>query len=118
MDLTGASLPTTKRGNKYILVVKDSLTRYVEIYPLKNKEPVSVAQLLVDHIYCRHGSISTLVSDQGTEFLNKVITQVCALLRINKVTTAPHAPRSDGLVENHNRTLKDQLAGYTSAFQD
>ena len=118
MDLTGASLPTTKRGNKYILVVKDSLTRYVEIYPLRNKEPITVAQLLVDHIYCRHGAISTLVSDQGTEFLNKVITQVCALLRINKVTTAPHAPRSNGLVENHNRTLKDQLAGYTSAFQD
>jgi hypothetical protein len=118
MDLTAAALPTTRRGHEYILVLKDALTRYVEVFPIKDKKPLTIAQIIVDHIFCRYGAISTLVSDQGTEFVNSVIKQLTALLRTQRILTTPYSPRSNGLVEAQNRTLKDNLAVYTNSFQD
>jgi hypothetical protein len=43
--------------------------------------------------------------------------QVCILLGINRTNTTAGNPRSNGLVENHNRTLKDMLAQYVNAYQ-
>jgi transposase InsO family protein len=117
IDLTGP-FNETSRGNKYILVVKDALTRYVEVHPIKNKEPISVAKVLVDQIYCRHGAIGTLISDRGGEFLNNLCDHVSALLQIRRVCTTPHNPRSNGSVETFNHTLKDMLSNYVTAFQD
>ena len=36
----------------------------------------------------------------------KIINHV---FRVNRISTTPYNPRSNGLVENHNGTLKDQL---------
>jgi transposase InsO family protein len=103
MDLTAQALPRTKSGNEYILVVKDRLTRYVELFALKNKEPLTVARALLQ-VFSRHGAIRNLVSDQGGEFLNKTIEQLSALLTIKRFTTTPYVPRANGQVENHNLT--------------
>jgi hypothetical protein len=117
MDLTAQALPETQSGNKYILAVKDKLTRYVELFALKNKNPLTVARALLQ-VFIRHGAIRHLVSDQGGEFLNKTIEQFSALLTIKRFTTTPYVPRANGQVENHNLTLKDQLSAYCNAFQD
>ncbi len=50
-----------------------------------------------------------IVSDKGNEFVNQLLENVSKILGINKVSTTPYNPRSDGFVENHNKTLKDQL---------
>jgi transposase InsO family protein len=117
IDLTGANLPSTTTGNKYILVLKCSLTRYVEIYAIPNKSEITIAQILVDKIYHRHGAPAWMISDQGTEFVNEVIKQVTLLLGMNRSTTTAGNPRSNGLVENHNRILKTMLAQYVNAYQ-
>jgi hypothetical protein len=46
MDLLGP-LPESRRGNKYLLVVSDYFTRWVEAYPLPNSEAIAVAQVFV-----------------------------------------------------------------------
>jgi hypothetical protein len=53
-DLTGP-LVSTKSGFKYILVVKDYLTKYVWLFPLKFKTAEEVAEKLVNEIICRFG---------------------------------------------------------------
>ena len=118
LDLTGANLPTTPRGNRYILVLKDSLTGYVEIYAIKDKSELTVANVVVDKIYCRHGAPAKICTDQGTEFLNKLLDQIYALLAIGRMRTTPANPQANGLVENHNRTLKEMLGSVTAASQD
>jgi hypothetical protein len=50
--------------------------------------------------------------------LNKLLTQICILLNINRVSTTGGNPRSNGLVEQHNATLKDMLAVFVNAHQD
>ena len=90
MDLTGP-FPKSDAGNQYVLVVKCALTRYAEVIALPNKESRTVAQALVQAVYLRHGSITTLVSDRGTEFTNETMRGVAEILK-TKNESAPHRP--------------------------
>ena len=85
MDLTGP-LTESKQGNKYILVIKDALTRYVEAVPIKNKSAEEVVNAFITVIIYRHGAVGWLISDNGREFLNKLFIQVAQLLNIKHTT--------------------------------
>ena len=53
-----------------------------------------------------------MVSDRGNEFVNQLLTNVSKAIDINRISTNPYNPRADSSVENHNKTLKDQLFHY------
>jgi hypothetical protein len=116
VDLTGP-LPQTKGNHKYIMVIKDYLTKYVWLIPLKTKGAVEVAEAFVGEFVCQAGIPGRLVSDRGNEFVNKLLSNVSRILGINRVSTTPYNPRSDGFVENHNKTLKDQLYHYVDTLK-
>ena len=118
LDLTGDGLPRTKSGNKLILVLKCSLTRYVEIVAIPAKHELVIARVLVERIYLRHGAPGVIVTDKGPEFVNQLCTQLCILLNIGRISTVAYNPRSNGLVEQHNHTLKAMLAVYCNRYQD
>ena len=108
VDLTGP-LPLTRLKNRYIMVIKDYLTKYVWLIPLKTKSAMEVAEAFVGEFVCQAGVPGRLVSDRGNEFVNQLLTNVSKIMGINRISTTPYNPRADGFVENHNKTLKDQL---------
>ena len=108
-DLVGP-LPESESGNRYILVVADYFTRWVEAFPLPNQEAETVATKLVDEVFLRFSIPEQLHSDQGRQFESHLIKEICKLLRVNKTRTTPYHPQGDGLVERFNRTLLNMLA--------
>jgi hypothetical protein len=86
VDLTG-KLPETASGNQYIMVVKDKLTKWVELFALRHKTALEVAITLVDEIFMRYGPVQVIITDRGTEFINFTMKEVCMLLRIRKINT-------------------------------
>ena len=112
VDLTGPFNKTKDGKNKYIMVIKDYLTKYVWLIPLATKGAVEVAVAFVGEFICQAGIPGRVVSDRGNEFVNSLLNNVSRILNINRVSTTPYNPRSDGFVENHNKTLKDQLFHY------
>jgi len=108
VDLTGP-LPMSKMGNRYIMVIKDYLTKYVWLIPLKTKTAKEVAEAFVGEFVCHAGIPGRLVSDRGNEFVNQLLTNISRVMGLARISTTPYNPRSDGFVENHNKTLKDQL---------
>jgi hypothetical protein len=115
LDLTGELPATDGNGNRYIMVVKDFMSKYVWIFAIPNKEAETVADILVSEIYSVFGAPQCLVTDNGTEFKNRLNNRLSKLYRVNKIHTTPYVPRSNGLVEQHNRTLKDQLFHFVNA---
>lgn len=113
MDLTG-ELPMTNQKNKYILVVKDFKTKFTWLYPIPNKEKETIVDLIVTKFIAEWGTPKLLVSDKGTEFKNKHMKEVTDLLKIQKINTTPSNPRSNGLVEQHNSTMKDMLSHFVN----
>ena len=112
VDLLGP-LPESKNGNRYVLVIGDYFSRWMEALPVPNQEASTVAEKLVDEVFLRFSPPEQLHSDQGRQFESNLVREVCKLLHINKSRTTPYHPQCDGLVEQFNRTLLHMLATCT-----
>ena len=99
----------TVRGNRHVLVCVDALTRFVELVPLTGKTAGEVATALFDRIFCRYSAPQLIISDNGTEFNNALVSELCDILDINKVNILPYHPPSNGLVERVNRKVLDTI---------
>ena len=107
MDIVGP-LPRSRAGNRYILVFCDYGTRYPEAVPLRNIDAEHVAEELVK-LFSRVGIPSEILTDQGPNFMSKLLAEVYRLLSVKAIRTSPYHPQTDGLVERFNHTLKTML---------
>ena len=71
-DIMGP-LPTSTKGNKYILVITDLFTKWVEAFPLKDATTNTLVTIMLNEIVCRYGVLSSLHSDQGASLCSGVI---------------------------------------------
>ena len=117
MDLLDMSI-TTPKGNRYVLVMVDCFSRWTEACPLPNKTALAVADAFFQHIVCRFGMPSVIHSDQGREFENNLMQELCLSCGAHKTRTTPYHPASDGLVEWFNRTLLMMLAMFAGENRD
>ena len=104
MDILGP-LPETDSGNKYILVIGDYFTKWIESFPIPDQEAETVARVLVQEFICRYGIPKEIHSDQGRNFESKVVAEMCKMLGIKKTRTCPLHPQGDGFIERFNHTL-------------
>lgn len=117
VDVLGP-LPKTIRENKYIVVVTDYFSKWVEAIAVPNQEATTIADVLINSIITRFGVPNEIHSDQGKNFESKLIQLICERLSINKTRTTPYRPQSDGQTERFNRTLLDALAKLSDAQKD
>ncbi len=117
MDLAGPFRKSGPEQYQYIMVIKDYLTKFCVMYPIRTKEAPDVMVRLTEFIV-NFGPPEKLVTDRGTEFENYLIKGMSELLGIHKKRTTAYNPQADGLAENHMRTIKDMLATCVSTSQD
>ena len=108
-DIMGP-LPTTESGNKYILVVTDLFTKWVEAFPLRETSSSTLAMVLVDEVISRFGVPNVLHSDQGANFCSEVIKGFAAYWELRRLGHLPIILKEMGQVERFNRTLEAILA--------
>ena len=116
VDILGP-LPASRKGNRYIVVFTDYLTRWCEAFPVPSVEATVIARLLVDEVISRHGAPKVLLSDRGKNFLSKLVAEVCKIFQIHKVNTSSYHAQTDGLVERFNSTLCQSLSMYVAKDQ-
>ena len=117
MDIFDMSV-TTDKGNRYVLVIVDSFSRWTEACPLSNKTAVAVVDAFFQLIICRFGMPAVIHSDQSREFENHLMQQLCLLLGAHRTRTTPYHLASDGLFESFNRTLHVLLAMFAGEHRD
>ena len=91
----------------------DYATRYPEAIPLRNVSSKVVADALIQY-FSRVGIPDELVSDQGSNFLGYLKTQLYEQLGISKIRTFVYRPEANGLVERFNGTLKHVLKTFVN----
>ena len=95
-------------GFVYALVVTDYATRYAIIVPLRTRTAQEVADALMRHIIAYFGPPDEILSDNGPEFRG-VVQALSDLMGVKRSWSTPFHPRTNGLTERFNRTLKGML---------
>ena len=61
------------------------------------------------NIICRFGVPHSIVTDNGKQFDNPALKEMCQKLGIHKLFSTPGHPQANGQVEVANKTIKDNL---------
>lgn len=102
--------PKSRSGKQYAVVFVDYLTRWPEVFAVKDQTALTIATLFVEHIVTRHVVPGQLLSDRGANFLSNLMMKICRVLGVKKINTTAYHQQTDGLVERFNRTLTNMLA--------
>ena len=75
------NLPLTVEGYRYLLLMVDVFSKWVELIPMQTKESAEVAAAVRTHVIARFGCPRVLRCDRGTEFAG-ALTSLCQELGI------------------------------------
>ena len=102
-------LPTSTQGNKYILVITDFFTKWVEAFPLKDTT-TTLANVMLNKVVCWYGVPTYIHGDQGANLCSAVVKSLCQLLGITTTRTSAYLSEGNGQVERSNQTIEAILA--------
>ncbi|GKB20100.1 retrovirus-related pol polyprotein from transposon TNT 1-94, partial [Tanacetum coccineum] len=107
MDLYGPLRVQSINGKKYILVIVDDYSRFTWVKFLRSKDetPAFVTNLLKQLQVGLNKTVRFVRTDNGTEFVNKDLTDFYESVGITHEKTVPRTPQQNGVVERRNRTL-------------
>ena len=89
-------LPVTRRGNRFILLLTDHFTKYVEIIPVPDMTAEVCANKILNEFISRWGCPLSIHSDQGRTYESEIFRQLCRMLEIRKTRTSPRNPKGNG----------------------
>nr|GEX72112.1 reverse transcriptase domain-containing protein [Tanacetum cinerariifolium] len=106
IDFMGPFSPS--RGNKYILIAVDYLSKWVEAKALPTNDSRVVCKFL-KNLFARFGTPRAIISDRGTHFCNDQFTKVMQKYGVTHRLATPYHLQTSGQVEVSNRGLKGIL---------
>lgn len=109
MDLAG---PFKSMNNiySYLLILVDVSTRFLILKPLVDKSAKSVAAAMIEAFAIVGLPRFFVVSDNGTEFANKLHDMLFQSMQVEQRYSTPYHPQGNGLAEKYVQTTKRTLA--------
>ena len=89
MDLIGEFQPPSQQGHRYALTVICMHTSYIFCIPLKTKTAEEVLQAYIRNVYSKFSGSEKILSDNGTEFKNKLFEDVAKQLGVEYKVYTP-----------------------------
>ena len=96
-------------GHKYILLAVDYVSKWVEAIPTITCDTKVVLRFIKSNIFSRFGTPRAVISDEGSNFCNKLFASLLAKYGVKHRVTLSYHPQSNGKVEVSNREIKKIL---------
>ena len=108
MDPKGPINPTS-HNKSYIHVIIDAFSHFLVTVPIKSNNAKTAVKTFLHHWNIKFGPPIYLVTDRGSEYVNKEIAHLCTLMGIRHCPRSAYSPWANGLVEVQNRNLGSYL---------
>ncbi|KAL2226322.1 UNVERIFIED_CONTAM: hypothetical protein Sindi_1990900 [Sesamum indicum] len=108
IDIMGP-FPPAQAQKKFITVAVEYFSKWVEAEAVARISEKEVINFIWKNIICRFGTPRILISDNGTQFQGRKITEWCKELKIAQHFTAVANPQANGQTEVMNRTILQHL---------
>ncbi|KAF4527214.1 hypothetical protein B566_EDAN006140, partial [Ephemera danica] len=109
-------LPMTSDKKRFIFVVIDDFTKFVELYPLGTSTGPKITHCLIDYC-CRYGFMTSLRSDGGRQFVSKIYNAMCDALKIKPRRITPYRPQGNNC-EIANKAIKTCIKMYAKYHKE
>jgi transposase InsO family protein len=113
VDIVGP-FPRAENGDKYILSIMDHFSRYLEMVAIPDQTAETVAAALVRRWVLKFGVPEIVLSDQGTNFMSGLFSEMCTLLKVKRLRTSSWHPETNGRLERVHRTIAKILSHYVN----
>lgn len=96
------------RGFKWVLTAIDGFSKRAWAFPMKTKSEKN-STAAISKLLKASGKVSSLRSDNGSEFVNKSVTALLKKNKVKQVLSSAQLPQSNGQIERFNGILKDAI---------
>ena len=108
IELQAEHVKACKNQYKYIFSCVDHFSKFKWCYLINDKKATTIINCL-ENVFLTYGKPSIFQSDNGGEFKNKELHDFLTLNKVKFIHSSVRNPQAQGLVERHNRELKDFL---------
>ena len=106
-ETVAVDLHELEKSKTWYLHIIDEFTRFSSGAIIHSKKPAVFIQNFIEHWISIYGAPRKLFCDNGGEFDNHQVRDMCENFSIEIKTTAAYSPWSNGLLERHNYTLTE-----------
>ena len=96
-------------GYKYILLVVEYVSKWVEVIPTTNYDAKIVLSFIRHNIFSRFGTPRVVISDKGSHFCNKLFASLLAKYGVRHHVSLAYHPQCNGQAKVSNWEIKKIL---------
>ena len=100
--------PEDENGNKFIIVVIDVFSRFVELYAVPELTAENSAKVLIEYT-SRYATPDRILTDNGKEYVNTIMKELVKLLYTRHLTILPYSHEENAIVERENKEVLRHL---------
>ncbi|XP_052725995.1 uncharacterized protein LOC128194433 [Vigna angularis] len=118
IDVIGAIEPKASNGHRFILVVIDYFTKWVEAVSYANVTRKVVTRFIKKELICRYGLPNKIITDNATNLNNRMMAELCEEFKIHHLNSTPYRPKMNGAVEAANKNIKKIVQKMVVTYKD
>ena len=107
-----------RTGARYIITTVEYVTKWAEAEPVPSCTKEVAAKFIYENIITRFGCPLTLISDQGSHFINQTIQILLKEFLIDHRKSPAYHPQANGAIESFNKTLTKGLTKICNIDKD
>ena len=105
-------------GARYIITAVEYVTKWADAKPVETCSSEVATRFIYENIITGFGCPLTLISDQGSHFINKTIKHLTDQFHIDHRRSTTYHPQSNGAIEAFNKTLTKGLTKICNTNKD
>ena len=95
------TLPKTKLGYNYVLVISDHCSKFLTTFPMKNHTTDTIISLLEQYLMSIPSCVKTLLTDSAPELASDKFKQFCEKRDIYHMFSSPYISWTNGFAERN-----------------
>lgn len=113
MDFVGP-LPVSKNGNRYVIVLTDTLSKFTFAKPVRDCTSTTAAKFLVEEVILKYGVPKELITDNGTHFTSSLFETLLQIMGCCHIKITPYHAQANGQCERYNATFMPKVLSLTN----
>ena len=115
MDFHAPIIPTSQRGNKYIIALTDVLSKFVITKAVRDNTAQTAVRFIKEEVIAKFGTPRCILTDNGTHFTLTMMNELIKQIGATHLYSTPYHPQTNGQIERYNSTMDAKIGTLSNA---